>query len=169
MSIPGVDILGSKAGYSPERPWLFEDFDQISFYKVTEEEYERDMALFRSGRYQYKWEDIEFDMAEHNRLLESSKDEVTTIRARQREAQAEMLKLETELMERWTAEKAASEIPMDAVAALLEGTCSFFLCGVIPYIPASCLSSTYLEPSASFIDSQLILHRSRYFHYRSAT
>ncbi|OJD16028.1 urea carboxylase [Emergomyces pasteurianus Ep9510] len=120
MSIPGVDILGSKTGYSPEKPWLFEDFDQISFYKVTEEEYERDMALFRSGRYQYKWEDVEFDMAEHNRLLESSKDEVAIIRARQREAQAEMLKLETELMERWTAEKAAGEIPMDAVAALLE-------------------------------------------------
>ena len=27
LTIPGVDILGSKNGYSLERPWLFEDFD----------------------------------------------------------------------------------------------------------------------------------------------
>ncbi|EEH44445.1 urea carboxylase [Paracoccidioides brasiliensis Pb18] len=120
MSIPGVDILGSKAGYSPEKPWLFEDFDQITFYKVSEEEYEKDMALFHSGRYQYKWENVEFDMAEHNRLLESTKDEVAMIRARQKQAQAEMTKLENELLERWAAEKEANEIPMDAVEALLQ-------------------------------------------------
>ncbi|KAL2366478.1 hypothetical protein RJZ56_000523 [Blastomyces dermatitidis] len=81
LSIPGVDILGSKAGYSPEKPWSYEDFDQISSYKVTEEEYERGMAQFRSGRYEYKWEHVEFDMAEHNRLLGGTKDEVAKIRA----------------------------------------------------------------------------------------
>ncbi|PGG97465.1 urea carboxylase [Helicocarpus griseus UAMH5409] len=120
MSIPGVDILGSKAGYSPAKPWLFEDFDQITFYKVTEEEYEREMALFRSGRYEYKWENVEFDMAEHNRLLDNTKDEVAAIRVRQRQAQAEMDRLENELLERWTAEKAANEVPMGAVEALLQ-------------------------------------------------
>lgn len=40
LTIPGVDYLGSKAGYSIERPWLFEDFDQLTFYEVSEEEYE---------------------------------------------------------------------------------------------------------------------------------
>jgi urea carboxylase len=40
LTIPGVDYLGSKAGYSVERPWLFEDFDQLTFYEVSEEEYE---------------------------------------------------------------------------------------------------------------------------------
>jgi len=40
LTIPGVDYLGSKAGYSVKRPWLFEDFDQLTFYEVSEEEYE---------------------------------------------------------------------------------------------------------------------------------
>lgn len=125
MSIPGVDILGSKKGYSPEKPWMFEDFDQITFYPVTEEEYEKELALFNSGRYEYKWEEVIFDMAEHNKLLRETKDEVAAIRARQREAQAEMDKLERELLERWEKEKAANEIPMDKVEALLQGMFKF--------------------------------------------
>ncbi|KAJ9293813.1 hypothetical protein DTO271G3_7440 [Paecilomyces variotii] len=119
MTIPGVDILGSKKGYSPSKPWLFEDFDQITFYEVTEEEYEKQLALFNSGRYEYQWEEVMFDMAEHNRLLRDTKDEVAAIRSRQRKAQAEMDKLEKELLEKWEAEKAANAIPMDAVEALM--------------------------------------------------
>ncbi|KAL2000305.1 hypothetical protein VTN02DRAFT_3295 [Thermoascus thermophilus] len=120
MSIPGVDILGSKKGYSPEKPWMFEDFDQITFYRVTEEEYERELALFNSGRYEYQWEEVIFDMAEHNRLLRETRDEVAAIRARQRQAQAEMDELERALLERWQKEKVANEIPTDKVEALLQ-------------------------------------------------
>ncbi|EQL34413.1 acetyl-CoA/propionyl-CoA carboxylase [Blastomyces dermatitidis ATCC 26199] len=72
---------GSCMALFTEKPWSYEDFDQISSYKVTEEEYERGMAQFRSGRYEYKWEHVEFDMAEHNRLLGGTKDEVAKIRA----------------------------------------------------------------------------------------
>lgn len=121
MTIPGVDILGSKKGYSPDKPWLFEDFDQITFYPVTEEEYEKELALFNSGRYEYRWEEVIFDMAEHNRLLRETRDEVAAVRARQRAAQAEMDRLERELLERWEKEKAANAIPMDQVEALLQG------------------------------------------------
>lgn len=124
MTIPGVDILGSKKGYSPDKPWLFEDFDQITFYPVTEEEYEKELALFNSGRYEYRWEEVIFDMAEHNRLLRETRDEVAAVRARQRAAQAEMDRLERELLERWEKEKAANAIPMDQVEALLQGMSS---------------------------------------------
>lgn len=127
MSIPGVDLLGSKKGYSPDKPWLFEDFDQITFYQVTEEEYEKQLALFNSGRYEYQWEEVMFDMAEHNRLLRDTRDEVAAIRARQREAQSEMDKIEKELLEKWEAEKAANAIPMDAVEALMNGSFSLQL------------------------------------------
>ncbi|KAL4913518.1 allophanate hydrolase subunit 2-domain-containing protein [Aspergillus aurantiobrunneus] len=120
MTIPGVDILGSKREYTPEKPWLFEDFDQITFYKVSEEEYERQLALFQSGRYEYEWEEVEFDMAEHNRLLTETKDEVKSIRARQRKAQAEMDALEKEMLERWAKEKAERGVPIDTVDALLK-------------------------------------------------
>ncbi|KIW23765.1 urea carboxylase [Cladophialophora immunda] len=119
LSIPGADILGFKKGYSPEKPWLFEDFDQITFYEVTEDEYEGMMATFRSGRYEYEYEDTEFDMKEHNQLLRETKDEVAQIRAKQREAQAEMDKLEKELLEKWSQEKEAGKISMDTVEELL--------------------------------------------------
>lgn len=121
MTIPGVDILGSKKGYNPDRPWLFEDFDQITYYRVTEEEYEKELALFNSGRYEYQWEEVVFDMAEHNKLLRDTKDEVASIRGKQREAQAEMDKLEAELLERWGKEKAERGIPMDTIETLLQG------------------------------------------------
>ena len=119
LTIPGCDILGSKKGYSLERPWLFEDFDQLTYYEVNEEEYERELALFHSGRYEYKVEDAVFDMAEHNKLLEQTRDEVVAIKQRQKKAQDEMQKYEDELMERWTAEKAEGKVPMDKVEALL--------------------------------------------------
>lgn len=53
LIIPGVDILGSKKGYSAEKPWLFEDFDQIAFHEVREEECEKQMVIFHSGRHGY--------------------------------------------------------------------------------------------------------------------
>jgi len=119
LSIPGADILGYKNGYSPEKPWLFEDFDQITFYEVNEEEYEAMMATFRSGRYKYEYEDIEFDMKEHNQLLRDTKDEVAQIRAKQKEAQAEMDKTEKEMLEKWSKEKEEGKISMDTVEELL--------------------------------------------------
>lgn len=121
MTIPGVDILGSKKGYSANRPWLFEDFDQLQFYPVSEEEYEKELAIFNSGRYEYNWEEVAFDMAEHNRLLADTKDEVAAIRSRQRKAQAEMDKIEAQLLEKWAKEKAERGVPVDAIQTLLQG------------------------------------------------
>lgn len=120
-TIPGVDILGSKRGYSLSRPWLFEDFDQLSFHEVSEQEYEKQLAVFHSGRYEYEVEDTEFDMEEHNRLLRDTKEEVVEIRKRQSEAQARMDEVEREMMDRWTKEKAEGKVPMDKVEALLNG------------------------------------------------
>ena len=119
LTIPSCDILGSKNGYSLQRPWLFEDFDQLTFYQVSEEEYERQLALFHSGRYKYEVEDTEFDMGEHNKLLESTKEEVKEVKKRQKRAQDEMQTVEDELMERWSKEKAEGKVPMDKVDALL--------------------------------------------------
>ena len=121
VTVPGVDVLGSKAGYSLSRPWLFEDFDQLTFYKVSEEEYEKQLAIFHSGLYEYEIEECEFDMAEHNKLLRDTKDEVKVMKERQRRAQEEMDELEKELIEKWTIEKAEGKIPVDKVEALLNG------------------------------------------------
>ncbi|KAL8878704.1 MAG: hypothetical protein Q9198_003544 [Flavoplaca austrocitrina] len=53
-TILGVDVLVSKTGYSLSRPWLFEDFDQLTFHEAEEEEeYGRQLKLLNSGRYKY--------------------------------------------------------------------------------------------------------------------
>lgn len=121
LSIPGVDILGSKNEYSLDRPWLFEDFDQLTFYEVGEEEYERQLALFHSGRYEYQWEKVTFDMAEHNDLLSRTKAEVKLIREKQQEGQIAMSKVEKELMSQWSEEKAKGKMRVNKVEALLNG------------------------------------------------
>ncbi|KAL2057299.1 hypothetical protein ABVK25_002352 [Lepraria finkii] len=119
LTIPGCDYLGSKKYYSLSRPWLFEDFDQLTYYEVDEAEYERQLALFHSGCYEYQIEETVLDMAEHNKLLEDTKDEVAAIRQKQKRAQDEMQELDDELIAKWTEKKAAGKIPMEKVEALL--------------------------------------------------
>ena len=147
-TIPGVDILGSKKGYSLSRPWLFEDFDQLSFHEVSEHEYEQQLAIFHSGRYEYVVEDTEFDMEEHNRLLKDTKDEVMAIRKAQSEAQKKMDQLEAELMAKWIREKAEGKIPMDKVEALLNGVYLTRRSFVV-------LNPTFSDPAISKITSPL--------------
>ncbi|KAK7990729.1 urea carboxylase [Apiospora arundinis] len=120
LTIPGVDTLGYKHGFSQERPWMFEDMDVITFEEVDEHEYDRQMALFRSGRYQFKVEkDATFDMKAHNELLESVRDEVAVIKKKQKECQDKMVVLEKELLAKWDEEKQSRGISVDNIEALL--------------------------------------------------
>lgn len=119
LSIPSADILGFKKGYSLEKPWLFDDFDQITFYEVKEDEYKELIERFRSGRYEYEYENVEFDMKEHNKLLADTAEEVKEVKRKQREAQAEMDKIEKEMLEKWNKEKEEGKVSMDTVEELL--------------------------------------------------
>lgn len=124
MTIPGVDTLGYKKGFSQDRPWLFEDMDVITFEEVGEEEYDRQMALFRSGRYEFKVTDTTFDMRAHNEMLKEVEDEAQAMRARQKDYQEKMISLERELLTRWDAERKARGVSIDTVQALLDGKMS---------------------------------------------
>ena len=59
-------------------------------------------------------------MKEHNKLLADTADEVKKIRADQKKAQADMLKLEGELLEKWNKEKEAGKVSMDTVEELMQ-------------------------------------------------
>ncbi|KAJ5333120.1 hypothetical protein MYU51_005087 [Penicillium brevicompactum] len=120
QTIPCFDQLGVKPGFSSNKAGLFRDFDQITFYRVEKEELERDLALFRSGCYNFKYEDVMFDMTAHNHLLEETKDEVAAFKSRQATAQVEMLALEKESMDRWLSEKEKNEVPADQISLLRE-------------------------------------------------
>lgn len=79
MTIPGLpwDMFGRKHLYSPEKPWLFEDMDQIVFHPVERTEFDEAVKSFKAGRYHFTIEQSFFDMAEHNAFVERVADEVT--------------------------------------------------------------------------------------------
>lgn len=121
LSIPGADILGYKRSFNEQKPWLFEDFDQITFYEVSEDEYNKLLARFHTGHYVYEYEDTIFDMKEHNQLLRDTAEEVKQVKAKQRQAQSEMEKLEKELLEKWNKEKNAGKVSTNTIEELLNG------------------------------------------------
>jgi len=121
MTIPGVDTLGYKHGFSAEKPWIFEDMDVITFEEVSEEDYNQQMARFRSGRYEFKVRESTFDMNAHNELLESTREEVAELKKKQKIHSEIMVKKEKELLARWDEEKMASGISTDDIQMLLDG------------------------------------------------
>ncbi|KAI4720428.1 hypothetical protein E4T48_03306 [Aureobasidium sp. EXF-10727] len=92
---------------------------QLGWILVSEEELDVLLADFRSGRYKFEWEDIEFDMAEHNKLLADTAKEVKGIRAEQAIAQAEMTKAENESLARWREEKAKNKVDDSTIESML--------------------------------------------------
>lgn len=125
-TVPCFDYLGYKAGFSITRPWLFQDFDLLTFYQVSEEELNKKLGLFRSGRYKFEWEDVEFDMAKHNEMLLQTADEVKKIRARQAKVQEEMIAAESESLAKWREEKEKNKVDVGTIDALLAGKCQSF-------------------------------------------
>ncbi len=43
-----------KSGFE-EVPWLYQDFDLLDFYRVSEDELNRQLSLFRAGMYKHEW------------------------------------------------------------------------------------------------------------------
>ena len=118
-TVPCWDYYSYKPGFN-KQPWIFRDFDILTFYQVSEAELDTLLGQFRAGKYEWEFEEVEFDMAEHNQLLESTKDEVAKIRVEQGRAQGEMNKLEEESLERWRKEKAENQVDESMVEKLLD-------------------------------------------------
>jgi urea carboxylase len=120
-TVPCFDYLGFKAGFSIDKPWLFQDFDLLTFYQVSEDELNEQLGLFRSGRYKFEWEDVEFDMAEHNRMLAETAKEVDDIRAKQLKVQEEMVAAENESLAKWREDMKKNKVDESTVDSLLSG------------------------------------------------
>ena len=60
-------------------------------------------------------------MAEHNKLLEETADEVKDIRAKQAKVQEEMIAAENESLAKWREDKAKNKVDESTVDALLTG------------------------------------------------
>ncbi|KAK3314115.1 urea carboxylase [Apodospora peruviana] len=108
LTLPGCpfDIFGNKPNYSPDRPWLFEPFDQVVYKSVSRQKFDAINRQFQMGMYKIEVEESVFDMAEYNRLVESTREEVAQIRERQERAARIELDKENELLTRWREEQA---------------------------------------------------------------
>ncbi|KAF1942278.1 hypothetical protein EJ02DRAFT_179337 [Clathrospora elynae] len=118
-TVPCWDYYSYKPGFDTQ-PWIFRDFDILTFYQVSEQELDDLLGRFRAGKYEWAFEEVEFDMEEHNKLLESTSDEVSAIRKKQAVAQDEMTKAENESLERWRKEKAENQVDEGTVEKLLD-------------------------------------------------
>jgi urea carboxylase len=118
-TVPCWDYYSYKPGFDG-KPWIFRDFDILTFYQVSEQELDVLLGKFRAGKYDWEYEEVEFDMAEHNKLLETTVDEVKSIRAKQAVAQDAMTRAENESLERWRKEKAENQVDESTVEKLLD-------------------------------------------------
>ncbi|KAF5848147.1 hypothetical protein GGP41_005603 [Bipolaris sorokiniana] len=118
-TVPCWDYYSYKPGFDA-KPWIFRDFDILTFYQVSEQKLDELLGRFRAGKYEWEYEEVEFDMAGHNEVLEKTREEVREIRERQTEAQEEMNKAEQESLERWRREKAESGVDEGTVEKLLD-------------------------------------------------
>ena len=87
-------------------------------------------------------------MAEHNKLLVETADEVKEIRAAQAKAQEEMTAAEAESLKLWREEKAKGKVDESSVEAMLDG--EFCACTAFERLPAN---SKFPDPSISSIDA----------------
>lgn len=119
-TVPCWDYYSYKPGFSKDsQPWIFRDFDILTFYQVSERELDDLLGKFRAGKYNWNYEEVEFDMAEHNKLLASTREEVAEIRKKQAVAQEEMTKAENESLEHWRKEKAETQVDEGTIEKLL--------------------------------------------------
>jgi urea carboxylase len=118
-TIPCWDYYSYKPGFD-DKPWIFRDFDILTFYQVSEQELDVLLGRFRAGKFEWEYDEVEFDMKGHNQLLEETKEEVREIRKKQAKAQEEMNKAENESLERWRREKEENQVDETTVEKLLE-------------------------------------------------
>lgn len=124
-TIPCFDLLGWKRGFNATRPWLFEEFDLLTYYEVGEEELQRELSRWKRGEYEFLCQEEEFDVGAHNDMLRETRDEVVQIREERAKAQDRMNRAEEESLARWREEKAKTKVDEGTVDALLAGEWSY--------------------------------------------
>ncbi|GKT52076.1 putative urease accessory protein ureD-like [Colletotrichum spaethianum] len=103
------DMLGTRPGFSPSRPWLFNYFDIVRFREVSKEEFDQAERDFEAGRYVFEITDEVLAMDEYiAKFDEAARDPAhQEWRQRQIAAAREMGELEQRLFGEWTEAKAA--------------------------------------------------------------
>jgi urea carboxylase len=109
-TLGGWDSTGNRPGFSPQKPWLFNHLDLVSFYEVTEQEYDKMERDFEAGQYTFDISETAIDMDQYIAKFDSAeKDpEYQAWRERQSKAADELAELEQRLFDEWTISKQSS-------------------------------------------------------------
>lgn len=104
------DTAGNRPGFSVARPWLFNHLDLVTFYEVSEQEYDELEHDFEFGRYVFDVSETTLDMDEHIAKFDAANHdpEYQAWRSRQSAAASEMGELEHKLFEEWTATRTST-------------------------------------------------------------
>lgn len=78
-TIPGWDQFSVNKSFGG-RPWLFQNFDQLSFYQVEEDEFDKLYILFRAGQYEFDIEETTFDVDAYTKFCESLSSEIAVFK-----------------------------------------------------------------------------------------
>ncbi|KAJ5305826.1 hypothetical protein N7508_004841 [Penicillium antarcticum] len=109
------DSAGTRPGFSESRPWLFNYFDIVKFYEVTEAEFNKAESDFLAGRYSFKITDSTLDMNHYIAKFDTAGRDSNwqEWRTRQTLAAVEMGELEQKLFDEWSAAKAIASTRED--------------------------------------------------------
>ncbi len=106
-TLPCFDWYGMKPGFSSSKPWIFENFDTIQFYEVSESEYLEKLALFNAGRYVFDIRDGEVDASHYARFERDNAEEIKEFKRRKAICTAQETSAEKALLSKWQEEQKA--------------------------------------------------------------
>ncbi|KAM3547513.1 hypothetical protein MY1884_009535, partial [Beauveria asiatica] len=106
-TLGGWDAAGNRPGFSPDKPWLFNQFDLVKFHQVSEEEYTKIEQDFDAGRCVFDITETTINMDQYiAQLDEAARDpEYQEWKRRKEVASKEMAELEEKLYEEWVEAK----------------------------------------------------------------
>lgn len=90
-------------------PWFLQNFDQVKFYEVSEDELSKMNNDLLTGEYEITWEDAEFDFANYSKWLDTVKDEAAALKRLKLDAIDGLTKEEEESLTKWEQEKAQAK------------------------------------------------------------
>lgn len=98
------DTFGTKPGFSPNHPWLWEPFDMVTFREVSVEEYDTINTNFQTGNYHFEVSTDVFDLQKIYDEFESAKKDpkIVAFRDGQRKGMMEQTSIENEMYTGWT-------------------------------------------------------------------
>ena len=115
-----------------KNPWPLENFDQVIYYEVDENELTELNTQFLTKRLTYEAEETEFDFLKYSKFLKSIEKETDELQSRKRKAFDVLVKKEIEDQKLWAEEKEAAKASKSAAGDLLSNPNAVKLISTMP-------------------------------------